>query len=110
MFRIRISQTLYDLSDEDTELNLCDRLSFQKFVGIGVMDEVPDARTIWKFRQRLGANGVRELFKEYDCMMQERSLSYCKGTAALAHNKVSKCSIMHLEAFILYEGFLFYGQ
>ena len=46
MFRILILQTLDDLSDEDMEFNLYDRLSFQKFVGIGVMDEVPDARTI----------------------------------------------------------------
>ncbi|MGN0865351.1 MAG: transposase, partial [Akkermansia sp.] len=45
MFRILILQTLYDLSDEDMEFNLYDRLSFQKFVGIGVMDELPDART-----------------------------------------------------------------
>lgn len=81
MFRILILQTLYDLSDEDMEFNLYDRLSFQKFVGIGVMDEVPDARTIWKFRQRLGSDGIRELFKTFDCMMKAKGLSYSKGTA-----------------------------
>lgn len=90
MFRILILQTLYDLSDEDMEFNLCDRLSFQKFVGIGVMDDIPDARTIWKFRQRLGADGVRELFKEFDRIMKERGLSYSKGTAVDASFQEAK--------------------
>lgn len=90
MFRILILQTLYDLSDEDMEFNMCDRLSFQKFVGIGVMDDVPDARTIWKFRQRLGSSGVRELFKEFDRMMREKGLSYCKGTAVDASFQEAK--------------------
>lgn len=90
MFRILILQTLYDLSDEDMEFNLCDRLSFQKFVGIGVMDDVPDARTIWKFRQRLGSSGVRELFKEFDRMMREKGLSYGKGTAVDASFQEAK--------------------
>lgn len=90
MFRILILQTLYDLSDEDMEFNLYDRMSFQKFVGIGVMDDIPDARTIWKFRQRLGSNGVRELFKEFDRMMKGKGLSYSKGTAVDASFQEAK--------------------
>lgn len=81
MFRILILQTLYDLSDEDMEFNLYDRMSFQKFAKIGVMDDIPDARTIWTFRQRLGAEGVKELFCEFERMMKAKGLKYSHGTA-----------------------------
>lgn len=49
MFKILILRALYNLSDEEMKFLLSDRLSFQRFAGIGYADKVPDARTIWKF-------------------------------------------------------------
>lgn len=46
MFKILVLQTLYSLSDEATEFQIKDRLSFQRFLGLGLDGRVPDATTI----------------------------------------------------------------
>ena len=52
MFRILVIQTINTLSDERTEYLINDRLSFMRFLGLGLSDRVPDAKTIWLFRER----------------------------------------------------------
>ena len=79
MFKILILQTLYNLSDEKMEFQLSDRLSFQRFVGIGYADDVPDARTIWKFRERLGEKGTQQLFELFFAEMKNRDLKCSQG-------------------------------
>lgn len=81
MFRILILQTLYDLSDEDTEYCIYDRRSFQDFVGLRGVDDIPDARTIWAFRERLGAEGARGLFDTFWKVMEEAGIKFSKGVA-----------------------------
>jgi IS5 family transposase len=51
MFKIFILKTLYNLSDEHTELLIRDRLSFREFFGLSFSDAVLDARTIWLFAE-----------------------------------------------------------
>ena len=46
MFRLLVLQTLYTLSDDQTEYQVRDRLSFMRFVGHGLGDPVPDAKTL----------------------------------------------------------------
>jgi IS5 family transposase len=53
MLRIMILQHLYGLSDPQAEEQLKDRLSFQKFVGLGAQEAVPDETAICRFRDRL---------------------------------------------------------
>src|ERR1051325_5656364 len=53
-----VRQTLYALSDEQTEYQLCDRLSFRRFVGLALHEPVPDAKTIWLYREQLYAPAV----------------------------------------------------
>jgi transposase, IS5 family len=48
-----VLQTLYTLSDEQTEYQLRDRLSFMRFAGLALHDTVPDGKTIWLFREQL---------------------------------------------------------
>ncbi|KGB21943.1 Mobile element protein [Acetobacter tropicalis] len=50
MFKILVIQTLNNLSDERTEYLINDRLSFMRFLGLGLSDRVPDAKTVWPFR------------------------------------------------------------
>lgn len=52
MFKILILQAMHSLSDERCEY-LKDRLSFMRFLGLGLSDAVPDANTIWTFREAL---------------------------------------------------------
>jgi hypothetical protein len=48
--KILVIQTLNNLSDERTEYLINDRLSFVRFLGLGLSDRVPDAKTVWLFR------------------------------------------------------------
>ena len=53
MFKVLILQASHSLSDERTEFLIKDRLSFMRFLGLGLGDQVPDANTIWTFREAL---------------------------------------------------------
>jgi len=53
MLKILVIQAANGLSDERAEFLISDRLSFMRFLGLGLSDRVPDARTIWLFRERL---------------------------------------------------------
>lgn len=53
MIRALILQHLYNLSDEQMEFQLLDRLSFQRFVGLRHSSQIPDRTTFWTFRERL---------------------------------------------------------
>jgi len=67
MFKVLILQTMYSLSDERTEHLIKDRLSFMRFLGLSLSHGVPDANTIWTFREALKkANAVEALFARFD--------------------------------------------
>lgn len=67
MFRIMVLQALYSLSDDQDEFQIQDRLSFMRFLGLGLGDRVPDAKTIWLFREHLTqARAVEKLFARFD--------------------------------------------
>jgi hypothetical protein len=53
-----VLQHLFNLSDEELELQVNDSRSFEEFVGLGVMNTIPDATTIAFFRERLRKAGV----------------------------------------------------
>jgi len=69
MFKILGIQATNNLSDERAEFLTNDRLSFMRFLGLGLEDRVPDARTIWLFRQKLTTAGaIKRLFEQFDAM------------------------------------------
>jgi IS5 family transposase len=73
MFKVLILQALYSLSDEQAEFQIRDRLSFQRFLGLGLNDAVPDATTIWLFREQLTrANAMDKLFTRFDDLLREK--------------------------------------
>jgi transposase, IS5 family len=73
MFKVLMLQTLYTLSDDQTEYQLKDRLSFMRFVGLALHDPVPDAKTIWLYREQLARAGAAEkLFARFDALLREK--------------------------------------
>ncbi len=72
MFKVLILQASHGLSDERTEYLIKDRLSFMRFLGLGLADTVPDANTIWTFREaltraRIGDKpAIEVLFKRFE--------------------------------------------
>jgi IS5 family transposase len=72
MLKVLVIQTANNLSDERTEFLINDRLSFMRFLGLGLSDRVPDARTIWLFREGLTkAGAIQSLFEHFDTMLRE---------------------------------------
>src|SRR5215469_6292172 len=81
MFRALLLASLYGLSDAELEEALGDRLSFRRFVGIGLEDEVPDHSTICRFRLALIEAGLLEkLFAELDKQMDAAGVILKRGT------------------------------
>lgn len=81
MFKVLVLQRLYNLSDDQMEYQINDRLSFMKFLGLNLEDKVPDAKTIWKFRNDLvEAELDRELFWLFDCQLEKQGLITHTGT------------------------------
>jgi len=73
MFRMLVLQALYNLSDEETEFQLNDRMTFMRFVGKGLEGRIPDATTLWLFREKLSSAGVIEkLFARFDQHLEAR--------------------------------------
>ena len=79
MFKVRIIQHLYNLSDDMTEFQIFGRLSFARFLGLGLNDDLPDAKTIWVFKERLKKDGSKRLFKLLTKELTKRKLILNKG-------------------------------
>jgi transposase, IS5 family len=72
MFKILVIQATNNLSDERAEFLINDRLSFMRFLGLGLADRVPDARTIWLFREKLTkASAIKTLFERFDATLRQ---------------------------------------
>lgn len=53
MFKILILQRYYNLSDDQVEYQINDRMSFMRFLDLTISDDIPDSKTIWNFREQL---------------------------------------------------------
>jgi IS5 family transposase len=66
MFRMLVLQSLYNLSDEQVEYHVRDRLSFTRFLRLGIEDSIPDGTTLWLFREALTKAGlIEKLFARF---------------------------------------------
>lgn len=80
LFKILILQSLYNLSDDATEFQILDRHSFGRFLGLHIGSKVPDATTIWRFREDLIEEGiVEELFRTFEAHLREHGFLAMKG-------------------------------
>jgi len=77
MFKAIVLCALYNLSDDQVEYQIRDRLSFVRFLGLSLEDKVPDAKTVWLYREQLAQAGmIATVFENFD--------SYLKGQGYLA--------------------------
>ena len=80
LFKLLILQQLYNLSTEDLEYQAHDRASFRRFLGLSADDEIPDATTISKFRDRLIEAGmIDELFEKFEGYLRESGYEAHEG-------------------------------
>ena len=81
MFKIVILQRYYNLSDEQTEFQIRDRLSFMDFLGLRIGDKIPDAKTIWLFKERLTeSNLAQTLFDTFTQKLIENGIVAKEGS------------------------------
>jgi IS5 family transposase len=81
MFKILILQRIYNIADDQTEFQINDRMSFMRFLGLALGETVPDAKTIWNFRDTLAKAGVIEsLFALFARELETRGIVTHKGT------------------------------
>jgi IS5 family transposase len=81
MFKIVILQQIYNISDDKTEYQINDRLSFQRFLGLSIDSTIPDAKTIWAFKEKLtqSQNG-KTLFNRFNKYLKACGLILQKGS------------------------------
>lgn len=80
--RMLFLQFLYNLSDQELEDQLIDRMSFQKFVGIALDEEIPDFVTLWRFKEALiKHNLMNRIFSSITKQLELKGLLIKKGTA-----------------------------
>lgn len=66
MFKLLVLQQMYNISDDELEYQVNDRLSFMRFLHLGIEDRVPDSKTVWTFKERLRRAGLVEtLFEQF---------------------------------------------
>lgn len=81
LFKVLLLQGWYGLSDPAMEEALGDRLSFRRFAGLGLEEEVPDHSTISRFRALVAGRGLAErLFEEVGRQIEARGLVVKAGT------------------------------
>src|SRR5690606_11153821 len=70
MFKALILQHLYNISDDELEYQIRDRYSFCRFLGLMPEDRVPDAKTLWLFREQLTQRELSKvLFVDFDIQL-----------------------------------------
>ena len=81
LFRALLVGSLYGLSERELEEALADRLSFRRFVGLGLEEAVPDHSSLNRFRNELVAGGLMDrLFGELDKQLEAAGVMLRRGT------------------------------
>ena len=80
MFKVMFLQRLYGLGDHQIEYQIKDRTSFREFLGIVTVDDVPDEKTVWKYKEMLSQDGTFDrLFKQFNAYLDAKGLIVNEG-------------------------------
>jgi transposase, IS5 family len=80
MFKVLILQRYFNLSDDQVEFQICDRISFMRFLKLTLADDVPDSKTIWNFREKIiDLDLTKPLFELFISKLEELGLILNEG-------------------------------
>lgn len=80
MFKVLLLQRIYNLSDEQMQFQIMDRLSFMRFLNITLDDNIPDAKTIWHYREVLTQkNKIKPLFSKFNKELEKQKIMISEG-------------------------------
>ena len=81
MFKIAILQQIYNLSDDVCEYQINDRISFQRFLGLSIDSTIPDAKTIWLFKEKISKSEKgKNLFDVFAGQLKRAGVITHKGS------------------------------
>ena len=81
MFKILVLARLYNLGDDQMEYQINDRISFMRFLDLDLSSTVPDAKTIWLYRETLRKAGIiDDLFSQFNDLLEQKNLIAHEGT------------------------------
>ena len=80
MFKTLVLQHLYNLSDDEVEYQIRDRYSFCRFLGLLPEELIPDAKTIWLFKEQLvKCDLMKRLFNDFNEQLDDQGYKARKG-------------------------------
>lgn len=80
MFKILVLQKYFNLSDDQVEFQILDRVSFMRFLGFNFASEIPDSKTVWNFREKLTNSGIiKDLFNLFTSQLEAIGLVINEG-------------------------------
>jgi len=80
LFKMLVLQRFYNLSDDKVEYQVNDRMSFIRFLGLTISDDVPDGKTVWNFREKIVDLGIMyDLFSIFLKNLEKLGLIANKG-------------------------------
>jgi len=77
MFKVLVLQQLNNLTDDRIEYQIRDRISFMRCLGLELEDRIPDAKTVWSFREQLK---VLNLVEDLVLLLQMTAAMICLRT------------------------------
>ena len=80
MLKVLFLQRLYNISDNQVEYQIKDRMSFREFLDIYSVDDVPDEKTVWKYKNIMANAGIGiKLFDKFNEQLASMGLIVNEG-------------------------------
>ena len=80
MLKVLFLQRLYNISDNQVEYQIKDRMSFREFLDIQSVDDVPDEKTVWKYKNIMANAGISiKLFEKFNEQLASMGLIVNEG-------------------------------
>ena len=102
MLKVLFLQRLYNISDNQVEYQIKDRMSFREFLDICSIDDVPDEKTVWKYKNIMANAGIGiKLFEKFN--EQLASMGLIVNEEQKENNRVkskTRCRIEHVYGFM----------
>ena len=81
MFKALVIQRPFNLSDEQLEYQITDRLSFTRFLGLHIRETIPDYPSFWGFREAMAEKGLeRQLFNRFSAKLEAEGVFAKSGS------------------------------
>jgi len=102
IFKVLFLQRYYGLGDHQIEYQITDRVSFRKFLGIRTLDDIPDEKTVWHYKNLLSQKGTFDkLFDEFRSFLDAMGLRFDEGSESTIRDMRRALAKDDIDTFML---------